>query len=733
MLDEKAPPSTKQKITDYHRDFVARLSAGRTAILNNAAENQFFDLGKHWITYDGILRNFRKMNLAQGVPRPVVNKFKAKLKKFCALLAGIDPSLATSPGSNTEVDRLTADAAVDVVKYCERVVNLTRLRLRLAKSASVSNNAFVVVGFDPEKGKIERVPKWECPNGHVCSADMAQAKALLCPECEEQLAPSQTEFDEIRQGELSADLCTIFEGWVDWTIPTMEDQPAFMWRRLRPLEWLYERHPEMRGKMPEGEAAPSDTGINYLQQIARMAPAVGGRFAGTASYANSCIVDDLYVMPCVKFPKGLWARLLSTGQVLEYKTPIPFHTGTEEERGEPILPVVHFGIDDVQGTLLCNGPADDLKSPQRERNRMLASIAMYFSRTANSMVYLPQGIDIQQIPGIEGAVLRGETTTAGGGEPKRIEAAQLSTAFGQAFERVDGEMDEILNIRELADEAPRIDSGYAMQVLDERKHQAHTPVFTLWEQSYAQLARVMFYTFRAFAPEEAWYAVRGERARWTVKQIRKANLRGGVDIDMEAGSGYPKNRLQRRASLEQAVQLGVADVVNDPKTKLLFARELGVREVMESMDVDMRVIAREHDAVIAWAAEHFDMNTGEPLEGDTSPESSWPVFVDPDIDNLELHYLEHAQWMKSEEFQALPPAVQELFRVIHMQPHSMLLGMTMQSPNGPQADAQAQGGGGAQQPGGAGKAESTANAAATKTAGGGGYAGRSERQRQEAA
>ena len=731
MLDEKAPPTMKQKITDYHRDFVSRLSAGRTAILNNAAENQFFDLGRHWITYDSILRNFRKLNLAQGVPRPVVNKFKAKLKKFSSLLAGIDPSLVTSPGSTSEVDRITADAAVDIVKYCERIVGLTRLRLRLAKAASIANNAFVVVGFDPDKGPIERVPKWTCENGHLCSADVAQEKALLCPECALPLQPSPVEFDELRQGELTADLCTLFEGWVDWSVPKMEDQPAFMWRRLRPLEWLYERHPEMRGKMPEGEAAPTDIGINYLQQIQRMTPAVGGRFAGAASYANSCIVDDLYVMPCVKFPKGLWARLLSTGQVLEYKTPLPFHDGTDEQRGIPLLPVVHFGIDDVQGTMLCNGPADDLKSPQRERNRMLASIAMYFSRTANSMVYLPQGIDVQTIPGIEGAVLRAETTTNGGGEPKRIEAAQLSAAFGQAFERVDMEMDEIINIRELAQEAPRIDSGYAMQVLEERKQQAHTPVFTLWEQSYASLARIMFYTFRAFAPDEVWHKVRGERARWTLKQIKKADLRGGVDIDMEAGSGFPKNRLQRRAMLEQAVQLGVADTVNDPKTKLLYARELGVREVMESMDVDMRVIAREHDTVIAWAQEHFDMNTGKPLEGDINPESSWPVFVDPDIDNLELHWLEHAEWMKSEEFQALPPAVQELFRVIHMLPHGQLLGIQMQMAQGPQAGQPGQAGPG--QPGAPGKAESNANAATTATAGGGGYAGRSERKRQEAA
>jgi hypothetical protein len=186
---------------------------------------------------------------------------------------------------------------------------------------------------------------------------------------------------------------------------------------------------------------------------------------------------------------------------------------------------------------------------------------------------------------------------------------------------------------------------------------------------------------------------------------------------------------------EQAVKMGVADPVNDPKTKLFYARMLGVKELMQGFDRDMRQIAREQDIVIAWAKEHFNMETGEPLPGNDTADQSWPVFVDPDIDNLQLHWMEHRSWMLTEEFTNLPPAVQELFRTIHFQPHAMLLGIQMQMPAGPQAsDAQNPGQQSAQQaPGAGGQAQSNANAAATDTAGGGGYAARSEQDRADAA
>lgn len=718
-----APKTREQRITDYHNKFVEGRQSGRADMLWNAYENVLFFLRYQWITRDNTLRDFRNQNLKPTTPRPVVNIFKAKMKKVIALIAAVEPALTTSPGTDTEVDRLTADSAVDVIKYLEKKVDMDRIRLRLATTIGLTNNAFTVVGHDPDAGTSEKIPKWECGAGHACSADEAQENEMQCPDCPEDqdapLDPSATKYDTVTDGCVTADVATVFESWLDWTIPNMEDQPTFMWRRMRPLEWVLERYPQMKGKIPE-DTSPADLGLTFLQNIVRLAPSLRGNFVG-GRFTNSAVVDDLYVKPCAAFPKGLWARTLADGQVLEAK-PLPFHDGTAVEMGTPIIPVQHFGFDIVPGTMLCVGPADDCKPLQRERNRMLASIAMYCARSGNSFMYLPQGIDIEKLTGIEGQVLRGVTTAAGGGEPKRIEAAQLSTAYEGRIRQIDEEFDAIISIRDFGDEAPRIDSGYAMQQLEERKLQNHNPLFKAMEHSYAGFARHLFWVFRNFAPEKLYYKIKGAEARWTVRCIREADLRGGIDIDMEPGSGQPRTPLQRRAVYEQLAQMQIIDPVNDPHAKLMYARLFGAPELMATFDNDMRKIAREHDAVKRWAAEHFNMETGEPNPGDVAPETSWPVFVNPDTDNSQLHWAEHRTWVQSEEFEALPPAVQELFLVAHFQPTCVLVGMAQPAGGAP--------GGGGPAGGGPGAAESSAQAGAAASNAGGGNTGREDRKQK---
>lgn len=708
------------KIRKYHDDFVGRLQSGRTEILRNAYENVCFFFGLHWITYDSTLGNFRRVNLMPNVPRPVVNKFKPKVKKLIAMMASIDPDVATTPGSANEIDRLTADAALEIVQFQAKTVGVSEMRVKLATVVGLCNNAFTVVGFDPEGGLVERVPKYTCENEHTCSADVADEAGMLCPECEKPLAESPTEFDEIPQGAFIADVVTPFEAWVDWTIPRQRDLPAFMWRRMRPMEWLYSHHPEMKGKVPE-DSSPTDTGLTYLQNIVRLAPTIGSRFGASARYTNSVAVDDLYILPCKEFPQGKWARLLATGEVLDVR-PYPFHTGTDEEPGEPILPVTHFGLDEIPGSLLCCGPADDLKSLNREYNRIVGAIAMHTSRSANSYLWMPEGTDLASITGIEGQVLRGNTTAAGGGKPERIEGAQYPQVYVARLQQIDEEMNEIISIVELQDALPRVDSGYAMQMWEEHKHKEHNPLFLRWENSYAHFYRTLFYVFRNFAPDSVYYKIKGEEARWTVKQIKKADLRGGIDIDIVPGSGQPKTPLQKRAMMEQGVQLGIVDMM-DPAVKLEYARVYGIRNVMVGFDAHDKAIAREHEAVVAWAHLHFDCDLdsetyGQPLPGDIKPEESWPVFVDPDVDETPLHYARHKVWMVGEEFLNIPPAVQELFRVAHFGPTAQLMGLSLMMPQGPMA----QGGG----LGGESGAESNASATASATQRGDGYAGREE-------
>lgn len=630
------------KVQGFWSRAVDRLSRGREAVIRNAYENVLFWLDQQWIRWDGNENMFVRSNTTKNAPRPVENVYRPKLLKPISMLSAIEPSLTFAPGSEKDDDRITADNARLVMRYIEDVVKIERVRNRLAYLTVICGNAWTIAGYDPESGPIV--------------TDPLSGRSL--PE-----------------GEVTLDVATPFELMCDYTIPEMERQPVVVWRRMRTIEWLREHYPEAASAYKEGAdgnaAACSDLGLTMLQNIIRLQPALIGVVGSSAQYTRSVVIDDVYALPCAEFPNGLLARVMNDGQrVLEAK-PLPFHDGTEGQKGRVFVPVAHYGYDEVPGALLCTTPANSMKELQRQRNRLIAHILLYFARSANGVWAVPDGADIQTISGSEGVVIRFNASSAGGGAPQRLEGARLPNSFGDRINQIDATMDEMVAIPDLSQQFPRMDSAVMLNSLIEQQQQRLGPVFKRWGSSWVTTATQLFHVFRNFAPDEVYYKIKGEEARWSVKKIQLADLRGGVDIRIENGSLVPKTLLQKRAAYEQMAALKIVDPATDPNVKLKYARALGVTELMEGLAADDDQIAREHDALIQWAHEHFDLVTGELLPGQDpeDPALTIPVKVDPDCDLHPLHIERHRRFILSEEFQALPLSVQEAFRAQHFRVH----------------------------------------------------------------
>lgn len=659
--------SDESRVLDYFKKLKERLEAGRSEVIRTTAENTFYWLGFQWVEWDPHHKGFRRTNTAARVPRPVTNLYKPKLGKVISMLSAIEPALGVSPGTDSPDDRLTADAAKPVLNYLERVVNMDALRLELAYIVAVTNNAWVWVDYDPEEGELKRIPKWECSTNpqHVVNATEAITTKLKCPEDGAPMLPSSTKFDEESVGAVSCEVMTSLEMWCDYTL-RMKDQPAMFRRRLRPLEWIRQRGGKKRDA---SESSAGDLGLMYRQNIIRLAPALGG-IVGGANFKNQAIVDDIIIRPCHEFPKGKIARIIAEEEVLEEKD-LPYHDGPSKAPGRRILPVTHWGYDYIPASpMLCTGPADFLKSPQRERNRLQSHMMLYSSRSANGVWWLPEGIDVAQLTGIEGTVLRGQTTAAGGGEPKRIEGGRLPTFYQTRLAEIEEEMNMIVMIESLHDQAPRVDNARAIALLQQERQQSLNPVYRRWGQSYAELGRNLFYVFRSFAPDEIWYKVKGEEARWSMRKVQEAELRGGVDINIEQGSIEPKTSLQKQAMTEQMIEYKLVDLT-DPATRLKVAKLLGGTELMTAYAADEEAIAREQAAIIEWDKANFNPETGEVAEGvdPMTLEAGFPVHIDPDFDIHALHIARHRVWSRTEEYAALNPTTQNLFRVMHYNAH----------------------------------------------------------------
>jgi len=655
----------KAKVIDAHRKAVDRLCRGREAVLRNAYENALFWLDAQWIRWSGAEQTFLRANVAKGSPRPVENLFKPKLMKAISRLSATEPSLTFAPGSENDDDRVTADNGRLVLRYIEDVVRMDALRNSLAYQTALFGNAWLIGGYDPDGGPMVDVGGKQEP-----------------------------------QGEITAEVASIFEVLCDYTIPQMRRQPVLIWRKMRTLEWAYEHYPSSEtATRREGDSnsASSDLGLTMIQNIIRLQPTLFSVIGSSAQYARSVVVDDMYMLPCRDFPDGLLARIVNDGEeVLEAK-PLPFHDGTTDQKGRVFIPATHFGYDEVPGALLCTTPANSLKEPQRQRNRLIAHILLYFARTANGVWAIPENADVSTMNGTEGIVIRFTANSTGGGEPRRIEGGSLPNSFAERLVQIEKVMDDIITVGDLADKFPRADSAVFINTVIEQQQQQLGPVFKRWGESWAQAAKSLFYIFRNFAPEEVYYAIKGEEARWSFKKIAQAELRGGVDIRIEAGSLMPKTLLQRRAAYEQMASLHIVDLT-DPDVQLKYARAIGAVELMEGLEADDNQIAREHDALIEWAKQFFDLDTGQLLPGvdPNDPALTLPIHVDPDFDNQQLHIQRHREFCLSEQFQALPLSVQEAFRTYHYRVHVQLAQQAQQNQMMQQAQVQAMAKGGPQ-------------------------------------
>lgn len=635
----------------FYNEAESRLSRGREAVLRGAYENSLFWADIQWIKWSGVEHTFVRANTARNVPRPVENLYRPKLMKCISRLNAVEPSLTFVPGGEKEDDRITADNARLVLKYIEDVIRIEEVRLKLAYQTVLFGNAWLINSFDPDGGPL---------------VDVGGGR-----------------FEP--QGEQTAEIGNIYQMLMDYTLPSQRKQPVVIHRRMESLEWLRERYPNITP--PDGDAsnAAGDLGLTMLQNIVRLQPTLVAVVGSGAQYSNAVLIDDVYALPCKRFPKGLLARILNRTEVLEAK-PLPFHDGTLDQPGKPFIPITHFGYDEVPGALLCTTPANSLKEPQRQRNRLISHILLYFARSANGVWAIPENADVSTIGGTEGIVIRYTANSTGGGAPQRVEGGTLPSTFAERLVQLDKTMDDIVSIGDLAEQFPRMDSPNMLNTLLEQQMQQLGPVFKRWGASWVEAAKQQFYNFRNFAPEELFYKIKGEEARWSFKKIATADLRGGLDIKVEANSLMPKTPVQKKASYEQLAQL-LPQLMMDPDVQLKIARAYGATELMEGLASDDNQIAREHDALIAWAKQFFNMETGELLPGidPNDPALTMPVHVDPDWDNHPLHLQRHREFCQSEEFQGLPLSVQEAFRTLHYRVHMQLYA---------QAQMQQSGGGG---------------------------------------
>ena len=216
----------------------------------------------------------------------------------------------------------------------------------------------------------------------------------------------------------------------------------------------------------------------------------------------------------------------------------------------------------------------------------------------------------------------------------------------------------------LKGQAPKgVEAYAALALLDERGQQGFSGVMLNWSIAWRKWAIQAVEIFREFATEERVYVAMGENGKWAIEKFTGADLTGRVEVISETGVLKPRSQVAKRAIIEQLVQLGAINPT-DPETAYTIVREVGMPELLQGMNDDVKEAVRENDQLLD--------------EGMMDR----PKFG---IDNDMVHMFHHKKFILSDAFKELDPNIQmEGYR--HYDEHLMAI-MEMQQQAAQTAEA----------------------------------------------
>ncbi|MGH9958403.1 MAG: hypothetical protein ACREBC_14935, partial [Pyrinomonadaceae bacterium] len=226
----------------------------------------------------------------------------------------------------------------------------------------------------------------------------------------------------------------------------------------------------------------------------------------------------------------------------------------------------------------------------------------------------------------------------------------------------------------------QVEAGRAIQALIERdmaRRQAFIAELAEWHSHIAQHALVLV---QEFYTEPRLLRIKGRWNWQTIKDFKGAQLLGQVDVRVSPGSIEPRTKV----GIEQKI-LAYADRSWLTDQQAMAAIEGGYgAEIISSFELDVgritRVIERikEGEEALFGTEEQpapdrpsIDVATGEPLMTTNAETGEPEAAMEPDFmprifDNIDVQLGVIEDWMKTEEFEILPPERQAISMEIYM-------------------------------------------------------------------
>lgn len=578
-----------------------------------------YELGRQWIYYDRKRGQWLDKRMARWMPRPVTNKIAEGVEALIALFAGIKLSTLARPVGGSVANVAAAEVADEIQPYLHEEHEMDRVLREHDFWLIVTGNVFLHPCWDKtgESGFIT-IPYAQCLTCGTNSTPKEQGDGPqpTCPKCmgttfNNQPLDPQTGQPMVSEQRIGRGRTLAVSPW-EVAIPAIysnfEETPKLLRMGWKAKDYYTERFPELAKRL-QWETTPTERSLQLLRTLATQSdfssmPLSYTWGAGQELEAQGKSEYELWKKPSREWPEGLYFKVIGEGSSAtivreggEEPGPLPYQT----QDNKPIFNWIHTGYQPVGGRLWARGPLELVIQKQDQINQLDALIQLIIQRSANPIWLEPKGAEVRSFTGEPGLVVRYNAIAANGAKPERIQGENIpSTLFNLRqqyltdFEQLMGTFDVIKGAKPTG-----VEAFSALQLLVERSQSRFATVFTERGESYRQWYSMALELERSYGPTERVLAVVSPNSGWTYKHFENANLQGAVSIMVEDGTQAPKTNLGRRAAIEQAAQLGMI-TPQDPEQRYRILSSLGLSDLIETLDADVKSAKQEQDAFEQW-------------------------------------------------------------------------------------------------------------------------------------
>lgn len=639
---------------------VEELQRGRDLMERSWKINMSFYKGKQYVFYNKRTRRIDSLATEDGDKpryrvRITANQIAPNTMGLLARLTKSKPTFFATPVQSSYSNVKATEVAENMLEYWWNQFSLSEKREEAMMWSIICGNGFWKISWDDKVGnsiKLMRDPEQGQPIIDPLIED-AFRKRLM----ESGMDPGMFE-SEVFEGDIRVDVLSPFNVFLDDSAQVFEDCKFAICSHAMSTDEVQSRF-GIRLKANAINRYPDESlpGL-YSFQTGKTKENVREVFYG-------------YFLPTPERPDGRFVVFTKSPDIILFESswPYPFME----------LPLVKFPGMRIPGQLWDSSVVEQAVPLQKELNRTLSQIVEYKNLTLKPQMLAPVGSLRQRMTDEPGAIF--EYNPVAGKVPEAIPIPGLPGYVVQHLQDMGQRLKDVFGLTEVmqGQVPPNVEAGVAIDLLQEAATDRLAPQILMMEKSLERCGNLMLALAQQYYTEpRIMLLAGGSGSRPRVEQFQRADIISGVQINVEAGSGLPRTRAGKQARVFQMLNMGIIT----PAKAYKYLDMADFKSLQAQFQADEDQAMREHDKLLEGQSinvsaardaqaqlmnqmqnPEFNPETGAPMEMDPAMmQESMDAGLRPlPFENKATHLETHAGFMKSQDFELLPPDVQQRF------------------------------------------------------------------------